>query len=321
MAVIKNVAIIGVSSRVDMSSLYLLSRTHIKQAAGALGEPTLNALVKSSFNVTVLARSTTKGTFPPSVKTVTIDYEDVASITEALRGQDAVVSTVASEAILAQTAVIDAAVAAGVKRFIPSEFGSDLNNPKVTALPVFGHKVVINKYLAEKAAANPKFSYTQVRNGAFLDWGLQYNIFLDWRNDKPRIFDGGDGKFSTTTLASVARAVAGVLEHPDETKNRAVYVQDIVTTQNKILAIAKEVAPEKTKTWELVPTSLEVIKKAADDAVANGQFSFEVMVEYLYCASMGGVYGALMEKTDNELLGVAGDKTDADIEAILKSVL
>jgi uncharacterized protein YbjT (DUF2867 family) len=292
------------------------------QAAGALGKPVLDAIVNSGkFTVTVLVRSTSKTTFPSTVKTVVVDYNDVASLTEAFKGQDAVVSTVGAPGLQGQTIAIDAAIAAGVKRFLPSEFGSDTGNPKAKQLPIFGYKVNVNNYVEEKAAANPDFSYTLVRNGAFLDWGLENSFVLDLKSGKPRIFDGGDQLWSTTTLKSVGQAVVGVLEHPDETKNRAVYVQDMVTSQNKILDIARKIAPEKTKTWEPVPTSLADVKKASDDELAKGNFSVPVMVEYLFVSLFGAGYGGLMEKTDNELLGVAGDKTDADIEAILTPLL
>ena len=139
------------------------------------------------------------------------------------------------------------------------------------------------------------------------------------KSGKPRLFDGGDRLFSTTTLKSVGQAVVGVLEHPDETKNRAVYVQDLVTSQNKILALAKKIAPEKTKSWEPVPTSLTPLKSASDAALAKGDHS--VLGEYIFVAIFGEGYGGRFEKLDNELLGVAGDKTDADIEAILTPLL
>ncbi|KAG0646468.1 Oxidoreductase BOA1 [Hyphodiscus hymeniophilus] len=302
MVVIKNVALIG--------------------ATGALGEPVLDAIVKSGkFSVTVLARSASKAAFPSSVKVATVDYSDVASLTEAFRGNDAVVSTVGTPGLQGQTIAIDAAIAAGVKRFLPSEFGSDLGNPKTAALPIFGYKVHVNKYLEEKVAANPDFAYTLIRNGAFLDWGLDMNFLLDMKSGKPAIYDGGDQLFSTTTLKSVGQAVVGVLTHPDETKNRAVYVQDMLISQNKLLTIANKIAPEKTKSWEPVPKSLAAIKKASDEALAKGQHSIEVMVPYIFVSLFGEGYGGRMEKTDNDLLGVAGDKTDADVEGIMTPLL
>jgi len=289
-------------------------------AAGDLGERVLEALISSGkFNITVLVRSATKATFPSSVRTLTVDYNSLESLTSALQGQDAVISTVGTPGIQGQYLIIDAAIAAGVKRFLPSEFGSDLSNLKTSKLPVFGYKVAIDKYIEEKAAINPEFSYTLVRNSAFLDWGLQKSFILDLESGKPRIFDGGDQLFSSTTLATVGKAVVGVLEHPEETKNRAVYVEDIKISQNKLLALAKKAAPEKK--WEPVPTSIAETLKAANEAVANGQYTFPVLYNFLFVSVFGEGYGGLIEKNDNVLLGVAGDKTDADVEAILKNLL
>lgn len=73
--------------------------------------------------------------------------------------------------VAAQKQVIDAAVEAGVKRFIPSEFGSDLDNPKSAGLAVFAGKVVVRKQL-EQLAAQGRITWSAITPGAFLDWGL-----------------------------------------------------------------------------------------------------------------------------------------------------
>ena len=49
-------------------------------------------------------------------------------------------------------------------------------------------------------------------------------------------------------MDSVGQAVVGVLSHPEETKNRFVYVKDINISQNQLFEIAKKVDPGKT--WE-----------------------------------------------------------------------
>lgn len=300
MTTIKNVAVVG--------------------AAGALGTPVLKALVDSGkFNVTVLTRSSTKATFPASVKVSQVDFESLESLTNALKGQDAVVSTVGTAGLQGQTLVIDAAVAAGVKRFLPSEFGSDLSNPKTAAFPVYGFKLAVIQHLEAAAKAHPEFTYTLVRNGAFLDWGLEQSFLLDWKSGKPAIWDGGDRLFSATSLASVGQAVVGTLTHFEETKNRPVYVQDLVTSQNKLLALARKVAPQLK--LEPVPSSTTELKAASDARVAKGEFTPEVLIPYIFVSIFGDGYGGKMEKTDNEILGVPGNKTDADIEAILKSLL
>lgn len=228
------------------------------------------------------------------------------------------VSTLSSLALSDQTRLIDAAIAAGVRRFLPSEFGSDLDNPKARVLPVYAGKVEVQNYLEKKVQSNPEFSYTIVRNGYFLDWGLQVGFLLDTKDFKPTIYGSGDQLFSTTTLASVGQAVVGVLCQSTVTTNKVVYVEDIALTQNRLLAIAKKLTPGKT--WDPVQGDLDTIKAASDKRLGQGLFDDETFLPYIYMAGLGEGYGGKLKHLDNELLGVKG-KTEADVEAILKSVL
>lgn len=265
----------------------------------------------------MLVRSTSKAAFAPSVKVVEVDYTSVSSLTNALKDQDALVSTVGTSGLQGQALLVDAAVAAGVSRFLPSEFGSDLSNEKVAALPSFAYKVTTNKHVEEAARQHPSFSYTYVRNGGFLDWGLEKGFLLDWASGKPRIYDSGDQLFSTTTLATVGKAVVGVLLHPEETKNRAVRIHDMNLSQNRILAIARKLAPNKT--LEPYYESTAEIFKKAEAKIAQGDYSLPVIYEFIICSLWGEGYGAQHpSEDDNELLGIAGDLTDADVEALMK---
>ena len=66
--------------------------------------------------------------------------------------------------------MIDAAVSAGVKRFIPSEFGSNTLNTKVVELfsPALDMKVDVLKYLKEQEGRG--LSWTGIATGPFFDW-------------------------------------------------------------------------------------------------------------------------------------------------------
>ena len=57
------------------------------------------------------------------------------------------------------------------------------------------------------------------------------------------LFDSGDKRFSTTTMYTAGVAIVAVLKMGDNSKNRAFKVQDIVTTQNRLLELSKEVTP------------------------------------------------------------------------------
>ena len=268
--------------------------------------------------MTVLSRSSSTSIFPASVKVIHVDYTSVESLTAALHGQDAVISAVGNEGLPGQSVLVDASIAAGVKRFLPSEFGSDTGNSKTAALLVFGYKVATRKHIEEKVAAGASITYTYVINGPFLDWGLEQRFLLDWKEEKPRIYDGGNQIISTTTLHSVGLAVVGVLDHYEETKNKSVFVQDIQISQNRLLELAKKVQP--TKKWEPTEVSLAEIEKSSNAALAKGDYSAPVIYGYLFVAIFGEGYGSRTEKDDNKLLGVPG-KTEDDVEAILKKLL
>ncbi|KAG4420981.1 hypothetical protein IFR04_005850 [Cadophora malorum] len=288
-------------------------------ASGNLGPAILKALLDSSkFNVTVLTRHESKATFPSAAKVVRVDYSSLDSLKSAFQGQDAIVSTLSALALSDQTRMIDAAIAAKVQRFIPSEFGSDLQNPKARALPVFAGKVEVQNYLVEKVKSSPDFSYTIIRNGFFLDWGLQVGFILNTKDFKPTIYGSGDQEFSSTSLPAVGQAVVGVLSKAAETANKVVYVEEIALTQNKILAMAKKLTPGKT--WEPVQGDLDAMKAASDARLQKGLFDDETFIPYIFMAGFGEGYGGKVQKVDNELLGVKR-ATEADVEAILKTVI
>ncbi|OBS29440.1 hypothetical protein FPOA_03376 [Fusarium poae] len=293
-----------------------LKNIAIAGAAGDLGSAVFSALVNSSkFNLTVLTRKDSKSTFPSGTKVVQVDYDSLESLTAALQGQDAVVSTVGSLAIPSQNLLIDAAVAAGVKRFLPSEFGSNLVVPSVRKLPVFGTKVAIEDKLIELAKQG-KITYTFVYNGAFLDWGIKQNFLLDFASPEITLWDGGNAEFSTTTLATVGDAVVGVLTHPQETQDRIVYVQDTVLTQKKLLELAKEVSPEKE--WKVKDGKIDDLTAQSDANVAKGIYDWPTLSAYLFRSLFDAKSVPKYEKLDNELLGIKG-VTDEQIKEFLKA--
>ena len=281
----------------------------------------LDVIVKSGkFNVTAVTRASSSATFPSNVTVKKADMESVDSVKAVFEGQDAVVSTVGMMAISAQSVLIDAAVAAGVKRFLPSDFGCDLANPKGAAMPIFKQKLEIHKALREAAAAHPSFSYSLVCNNAFLDWGIEKNFLINWKEDQPKLFDGGKTSFTAATLATVGQAIVGVLEHPEETKDRFVYCKDIDISQLDMLAIAKKVDPNK-KYQEPIDIDTAAVEKSSYGALASGHPKPEDMYGFLIRIIFGPPeYGTKFTQTDNELLGIK-EKSLADVEAIFKRLV
>ncbi|ETI27914.1 hypothetical protein G647_00363 [Cladophialophora carrionii CBS 160.54] len=290
-------------------------------ATGNIGVPTLKALLAANHDVVVLTRKGSNSASKlPQASNLTIkevDYKSVDELTSALQGVKVVVSTLASASIGEQNPLIDAAVAAGVERFLPSEFGSDTVNPVTSKMPVFKYKVETQEYLKEKAAQNPSFSYTLVITGPFFDWGLEHGFILNPKGHSGTLWNGGDVNFSTTTLASIGQAVVGVVAHLDETKNRAVYVHDAVTTQNKLIAYAKE---KDGKEWD---TTVKSTKDVYDESLKELQSGGDIgkaMVGFILSGIFGGkeTGGSFEGRDDNKLLGLKG-YSEHEVKALVQS--
>ncbi|KAL8868331.1 MAG: hypothetical protein Q9174_005062 [Haloplaca sp. 1 TL-2023] len=148
-----------------------LKNVIILGASGNVGTPTVSALLAAgTYTITALTRASSTAIFPTGIKVHKIpdDYPTPELLT-AFKGQDVVIDLLPPSNPKQQNAIADAAAEAGVKRYIPSEFGSDTSNPKVVQMvPIFAAKADILEYLKGKEGTG--MSWTAVVNGAFFDW-------------------------------------------------------------------------------------------------------------------------------------------------------
>lgn len=271
-------------------------------------------MLDAGFEVTVLSRSSSHN-LDPRVKVEVVDYNSQDSLTTAISGQDAVVNALGVGVVPREVhlRLVEAAHAAQVKRYIPSEFGSDTIHHLTAQLPVFGDKVAVIQRLREISSQDSEFSYTAVINGPFFDWGLEKSFFINLAGPSTPIYDGGDVPVSSTTLAGIGRAVAGVLQKPEETKNRPVYVAEVQFTQNQLLewsGKADKIEKIPVKTEDLEAKAYEAIKQPTPDP---GTFARNLILRAIF----GGKFGGHFSKLDNELLGVK-ELSEGEIVEIIK---
>ncbi|KAH7061733.1 hypothetical protein BKA63DRAFT_573442 [Paraphoma chrysanthemicola] len=274
---------------------------------GSLGSAVLAALIDAGFTVQLLSRSSTVSNVPTTVKVVQVDYTSLSDLTTALRGQDAVVSTVGAAGIPSQTVLIDAAIQAGVQRFIPSDFGSLTTDPAAQHLPPHVTMVEIQKYLTAKADAG-LIEYTVLSIGAF----TEFLVHGSKANTNVQLWAGGNQKFSSTSLTGVGKAIVGALKNPEGTKNRNVRVHELAVTQVLLLRLAKKHAPPETK-WNVTDiVDVETEYKKREEAAAS-EPTIPNMIGLLTGMLMSGKYQAFYEPTDNELVGLKlGSEEDLD---------
>ncbi|PRP73512.1 hypothetical protein PROFUN_02521 [Planoprotostelium fungivorum] len=174
-----------------------IQKVAIAGASGNIGSPILQQLLAAKdFTVFVLIRKETKKTDYEGVQTLQVDFQQPASLVEALKSNEI-------------QAVVSAIQAALIKTTSSTHQPTPESNSS-SSIIIFGKK----KLASERATANG-LKYVSLYTSAFLDWGLSNGeLGIDFRNKKATIFDTGDEKLSATTLAGVGKAVVGVLRNP-----------------------------------------------------------------------------------------------------------
>ncbi|KPM43816.1 hypothetical protein AK830_g2781 [Neonectria ditissima] len=293
----------------------VIENVAVAGATGNVGAHVLQALLEQrKFNITVLAR--TKKDFPAGVAVKVVDFSSVDALTKALTGQHAVVDATFTTDDTPQR-LIDASVAAGVHRYIPSDFGCDPALPGVHELPVFARKQAAWEHV-KAAAASSELTWTIVACGVFLDWNLSTTYMnIDLKGKKIALFGDGTNVIPWTTLSNVGRATAAALLAPEETQNRVVYVHDILKSQKEVADLAKQaLGPEG---WE--ETTVDITKQF-NDAMADfksGKHSpmvFGTMIQY---ASSTPVLMRKWPRDDNSLLGLSG-MSDTEVKILIKEL-
>lgn len=290
-------------------------------ATGSIGSVVLEALVKeSTFVVTALQRSSSKGSLPSNIKVVTIDDSYPSeSLVSAFSGQDAIVNCMTSLAVGDQLRFIDAAVAASVRRYIPSEYGLNNNKPEARALnSVFREKGEIQDYLRSRESTG--LEWMSIACGMWLKWSALHDFLgMHIREKKFVIWDDGEGWFSTTTEDNTALALVNALTKSwEQTKNRVVWLSDFAITQNMLLEAIERISGEKY-IIERIDTASFIEKKQA--AVAAGDpYAIYSLIETGFVT---GQFGGHLENEGpilNGLLGLPTKAFDDVVEAALNAI-
>ena len=106
------------------------------------------------------------------------------------------------------------------------------------------------------------------------------------------------------------------MTHLEETKNRAVYVQDTATTLQKLAAMGEKATGADG--WKKnVVSADETLKQAWAELVKTPPGRF--VRKFEQAAIYGEGCGSHFEKNDNELLGL-GQMSDAEVQSLVDSL-
>ncbi|KAK9235016.1 hypothetical protein V1525DRAFT_411243 [Lipomyces kononenkoae] len=303
------------SSNYTMASQ--LKNIAIIGASGSVGKVILDAFVGASqFNVTVLSRSTSSATFPAGFTVRKSDFSE-QDLVSAFKGQDAVISVVGLGGFTDQKKFIDAAVSAGVKRFIPSEFSANTLSPAVLQLlPVFEQKKEVLEYLKTKEASG--LTWTAIWTALFFDWCLN-NGFLGFEiaTRTATIWDGGNNVFTLTNADQLRRAVIAVLERPAQTANRNLYIASVETSQKELLAALEEATSSK---WTVTDTTTD--KQVSEGLEKLGKGDMTGALILVRATSLGNTPNLRAnyvrdEQLANDILGLKLESVEETVKRVV----
>jgi len=189
------------------------------------------------------------------------------SLEAAFAEQDLVISTMSGGDNELQTRIIDAVLAAGVKRFIPHEFGHDtLNKGIQNRIPKYAGRAKVLKHLESKA--NHEFDYIGIATGYTLDSNLiSGTMGFDMQWHSATIHGIGTEPFAASSLERIGHVVVSVIQHWDIIKSDYIYAAGVVTSANEVLRCAEQATGQE---WTVGNHDVEDSVREGESRIERG---------------------------------------------------
>jgi NmrA-like family len=210
-------------------------------ATGNLGARITRFLLQHGVEVVAIARmgtaeDKTRMLQSLGAKAVVVDMSDAAAVAKACAGAACVISVVQGlrDVIVdTQSVLLDAAIAAGVPRFIPSDFSTDF-----TKLPVGENRNFDLRREFHKRLDVAPIGSTAIFNGAFGEV-LTYNIpLLDFKKKVVGYWEDPDWRLDFTTMDDTAAYTAAAAIDP--TTPRALRIASFQVTPRELQKFTEE---------------------------------------------------------------------------------
>lgn len=211
----------------------------IAGATGHLGRLIARALLERGAEVRALVRPGTAGDRLAGLDgttVVAVDAADAAALRQAIVGAEVVVSALNGlrEVIVeAQSRLLGAAVVAGARRFIPSDFAADFTR----LAPGENRNFDLRREFRARLVGAPIHS-TSILNGGFMELLLRGRQ-LDQKTRTVNCFGNPDQPLDFTTMADVAAFTAAAALDPEAPP--ILRVAGDVVSARQLAAIAGEV--------------------------------------------------------------------------------
>lgn len=294
-------------------------------ATGYIGTYILEQIIKAKENFGRIAiftspsSASSKSSVLEKLKSqgVEIIIGDTANDEELLKafeGIDTVISAAGRAIIAQQIDWVNVAIRApSVKRFFPSEYGTDIEYDASSANEVpHQQKLKVRAALRAQEKSGKGLDYTFVVTGPFAYMYLANARGgiggFDVKGKKAVVLGDGRGKVSLTVDPDVGKLVVAALLHPEESRNKALRVNSFTTTPLEIVGEFEKQTGEK---WEVEFIEMEKFKEAERKA-------YEESNPWAVGFTLRRIWGegrTLYEKRDNGAIG-AEERMDSLSDAV-----
>ncbi|TVY62182.1 hypothetical protein Focb16_v014080 [Fusarium oxysporum f. sp. cubense] len=300
-----------------------IERVAIVGAGGTVGSHIANALLQTGkHTVTALTRQGSTNNLPHGIIVSPIDYNDESTLIAALENQQFLIITIAPNAPKdTHSKLAQAAAKAGVPYIMPNGYAGDIEQVKLGADTILGPIAKANRDEIERLGMN----WITVCCGFWFDYSLaggENRFGFDFDKKTLTVYDDGNVKNSTSTLAQVGRAVAKVLslkELPDEENdesltvttflNKAVYLNSFVVSQRDLFESVKRVTGTSDSDWTVTHESTKKRYEEGMAQVKRGDMSGFSKLLYAR-AFFPEDPSNLSAKAQNRLLGLPEEELD-----------
>ncbi|KAH7016585.1 hypothetical protein B0J12DRAFT_775502 [Macrophomina phaseolina] len=299
---------------------------------GRLGLQILHHVASSQkFTITLLVRREPASykNLPSNVIVKQIDFAERSSLVNALVGNDAMVVFTSmaphNDMDSVELELITASMKAGVKFFIPSEWGPDtaggngattfrIGPDTLPPTPIIGMKRAVHNYLLARSGEG-KIDFATLHTGNML---LNVDAFasIDVQKRTAILPDGGHHLFSVTSRKTLGTALINLLSKYPENKNTFHYICDGEATLYQVVLALQEASGTQEQ-WNVSSYSLEENKKKADANLKEGNMSLADFVGVLGVPFTGGL--TVWKNPDNNKLGLE-DPSKAKAQEIVDEV-